>query len=82
MTPEVRHFLVAYDPSRGELLVQRSFDQDAEADEAFIELEREHRGDDIQVVLFTGDSWESVQTTHPHYFAEEQETAPFPAVRQ
>ncbi len=58
--------------------MQRAFDQEGEADEAFIELEREHRADDVQVLLFTGDSWESIEKTHPHYFAGMRETAPFP----
>jgi hypothetical protein len=37
--------------------MRRTFDHEREADEAFIELEREHRADDVQVLLFTGDSW-------------------------
>lgn len=65
------HFLITYDAAKGRL---ESYEEYVHADTAmrdFAALEAEHRdAQDLQVVLLTADSLETLKSTHPHYFAE------------
>lgn len=64
-------FLLVYDAAAGSL---RGFEEYLHAETAmkdFATLEDEHRSDeDVQVVLLTSDSLETLKTTHGHYFAD------------
>lgn len=78
-----RHFLVIFDPVAGRLVATEEFEDDQTAEDAYLRAERAHRDDEIQVVLFAGESLEAVRGTHPHYFedrSDEPSTAPFPAI--
>jgi hypothetical protein len=49
------------------LISQEQYHDVSEAMSAFAQAEWEHR-DPFQVLLFSADSIETVQSTHPHYF--------------
>lgn len=65
------YFLIAYNATQGRL---DSYEEYVHADSAmkdFATLEAEHQGSkDIQVVLLTADSLDTLKSTHPHYFAK------------
>lgn len=69
------YFLIAYNASLGRL---ESCEEYMHADSAmkdFAALEGEHRGSsDMQIVLLTADSLETLRSTHPHYFADSDAT--------
>lgn len=64
-------FLVTYNAAVGRL---DSYEEYLHADAAmrdFASLESEHRDEkDLQVVLLTADSLETLKSTHPHFFAD------------
>jgi hypothetical protein len=63
------YFLVIFDTKRGMLVSETRIVDSAEAMNAFAEAERQHRATpDLQVVMFSADSIETVHGTHPHYF--------------
>lgn len=66
--PKLHYFLIAYDTETGELVMSQEFARAAEAEEAYVAAESEHRGTSVQVVLFGSDSLETLARTHPHYF--------------
>jgi hypothetical protein len=70
MTPadDIQHFLVTYDPARGKATV-REFGTDYDAaQDAYQEAEQQARGTDLDVVLLSADSLETVKRTHSSYF--------------
>lgn len=70
----MKHFLLAFDHSTQQLVVQREFGEDAAtAIAAYEELERKHFNNlRMDIVLIGSDSLESVKVTHPTYFPEER----------
>ncbi len=65
----LHHFLLVYDHSAGELVVNREFERVAAAMEAYEAEEEKHRQDElVEVVLIGSDSLETVKITHPNYF--------------
>jgi hypothetical protein len=65
---DIRHFLVAYDPSRGRSTVQQ-FDKDYDAAlGAYEQAEWQARGTDLDIVLLSADSLETIKRTHASYF--------------
>jgi hypothetical protein len=63
------YFLVLFDARHGRLLSQQQILDSATAMRLFNEAEKRHADDPtIQVVMFSADSIEAVQATHPHYF--------------
>ena len=73
---ELRYFLSWYDARSEETVRREEFDREDEAAAAYAKAERAYAGEDIQVLMFTGDSWGSLETTHPHYFTREDERTP------
>lgn len=71
---DIKHFLVIYDVNRGEAEV-RPFGTDYErAIRAYEQLERENRGrDDLDIVLLSADSLETIKRTHSSYFATSEQ---------
>lgn len=70
MSPdEIKHFLVVYDPTTGEVDV-RSFDTDYDAAQrAYADAEREHGiGTSLDIVLLSADSLDTIKQTHSSYF--------------
>jgi hypothetical protein len=61
-----------YDAKEGRLISQDTFHDVSEAMGAFAKSEWEYR-DPFQVLLFSADSIETVRSTHPHYFTEDDE---------
>ncbi len=72
MSPdEIQHFLVALDPSTGEVEVQTfGTDYDA-AQKAYAEAERASGGIEakLDIVLLSADSLETIKQTHSSYFS-------------
>jgi hypothetical protein len=67
----VIHFLLAYDLKEQRLVLQREFDDGAEAATAYADLESEHRDNgDLEIVLVGADSLETIKVTHAQYFDE------------
>lgn len=65
------YFLIAYNASLDRLVSCEEYLYADSAMRDFAALEGEHRADsDIQVVLLTADSLETLRSTHPHYFAD------------
>lgn len=69
MSPdEIKHFLVSYDPARRSATVKAlGTDYDA-AQVAYQEAEQMARGTDLDVVLLSADSLETIKRTHSSYF--------------
>jgi hypothetical protein len=69
MGSEIKHFLIKYDVKAGHADVQR-FGEDYEAAmNAYEELEQEAReSSDVDVVLLSADSLETIKRTHSSYF--------------
>jgi hypothetical protein len=62
-------FLIIFDTQEGRIVEQQQFDDAEEAMRVFGDCERRHATEDnLQVLLFTADSLETVKSTHPHYF--------------
>ncbi len=75
MSPaDIKHFLVAYDIKRGSATV-RQFGTDYDlAQEVYADVEQQVRDDEnVDVVLLSADSLETVMRTHSSYF-ETRET--------
>jgi hypothetical protein len=71
-------FLIVFDTQQGRIVEQRVYVDSEEAMHVFGELEHQHvRDHNLQVLLFTADSLETVKSTHPHYFSEPGRTDPF-----
>jgi hypothetical protein len=65
---DIKHFLVARDVTRGETTVVEFDDYDA-AQDAYQEAEQQARGrPDLDVVLLSADSRETIERTHSSYF--------------
>lgn len=72
----MKHFLVVFDRARGKVLREQGFDDAQEALNERFRTEREHvRDDDIEVVVLTADSPESLRRTHARYFLTLSELA-------
>lgn len=72
MTPEIHHYLVVYDTGAGKATVTE-FDDSAEALSAYSAVEDENRDRaDIEVVLLSADSIETIRRTHSSYFDAEE----------
>ena len=69
MSSEIKHFLIKYDVKAGRADVQ-GFGEDYEAAmHAYEELEQEAReSSDVDVVLLSADSLETIKRTHSSYF--------------
>jgi hypothetical protein len=67
----VRHFLLVYDRSTGQLLELVEHPHQAEALQARFAAEKLHRDDpSIEVVVLTADSEEALRRTHTRYFLD------------
>lgn len=67
---DIKHFLVTYDPSYGKATVQDfGTDYDA-AQDAYQRAEQQARGTDLDVVLLSADSLETIKRTHSSYFEQ------------
>ncbi|MBI2691730.1 MAG: hypothetical protein HYX29_07300 [Solirubrobacterales bacterium] len=65
---DINHFLLISDPGKPEPEVRElGSDYDA-AIVAYNEAEENHRGDEIEVVLLSADSVETIRRTHSSYF--------------
>jgi hypothetical protein len=71
---DIRHFLVIYDIAAREAHVDSyGFDYDA-AIQAYAETEQLYRGrEDVEVVLLSADSIETIKKTHSSYFSTRDE---------
>ncbi len=71
MSPdEIRHFLVIYDPATGDVAVEPfGSDYDA-AQDAYARAEQESgaKSDNLDIVLLSADSLETIRQTHSSYF--------------
>jgi hypothetical protein len=67
---DIKHFLVIYDISAGEASVDGRFSTDYDAAlEAYAAAEATYRGrDDVEVVLLSADSIDTIKKTHSSYF--------------
>ncbi len=67
---DIKHFLVIYDINAGEASVDDRFNADYHAAlEAYAEAEATYRGrDDVEVVLLSADSIDTIKKTHSSYF--------------
>ncbi len=65
---DIKHFLVTYDPALHKATVQY-FDTDYDAaQDAYQHAEEQARGTNLDVVLLSADSLETVKRTHSSYF--------------
>jgi hypothetical protein len=71
---DIQHFLVIYDISGREAHVD-SYGQDYDAAiDAYTKAEQLYRGkDDVEVVLLSADSIETIKKTHSSYFSTREE---------
>jgi len=66
---ELLHFVVVFRPFDQAIVREDTYTDAAEAEEFFLATERDFRDQtDLQVVMFTARSLDSVKSTHPHYF--------------
>jgi hypothetical protein len=65
---EIRHFLVTYDPAAREATVQEFGTDYDVAQDAYRDAEQRARGTDLDVVLLSADSLETIKRTHSSYF--------------
>ncbi|MEW2264094.1 hypothetical protein ACGF5T_24085 [Streptomyces sp. NPDC047853] len=67
---DLKHFLLAYNRHTGETDVRQEFpaSEARAALRARFQLERELRGQDIEIVVLTGSSLEGLRKTHSRYF--------------
>jgi hypothetical protein len=71
MSPdEIKHFLVTYDPARSEATVEGFGTDYGAAQDAYQRAERQARGTDLDVVLLSADSLETIKRTHSSYFEQ------------
>lgn len=73
----MKHFLIVYSRARGETLEVREFDGDrAPALRARFERELSERGNpDIEVVLLSADSRDTLERTHGRFFKTSEQLA-------
>lgn len=67
---EIKHFLVSYDPVTGDVAIE-PFDTNYDAAQgAYSKAEKESsaRGDDLDIVLLSADSLDTIKQTHSSYF--------------
>ncbi len=64
----MKHYLLIFDRLRGELLEEREFSDGSEALQARFAAEREGRPDNIEIVVLSADSAETIRRTHSRYF--------------
>jgi hypothetical protein len=65
----VKHYLVVFDRSKGEVVRRKVFHDRNAALAARFAAEREHSGEpEIEVVVLGARSWADVQRTHGRYF--------------
>ncbi|MEX1164764.1 MAG: hypothetical protein WEB03_14420 [Nitriliruptor sp.] len=65
----LRHFLLVFDHTKGELIDQREFTRVDVALGAYGKTERQYEANDqVEVVLVGSDSMETVKVTHGNYF--------------
>ena len=74
MTADIQHFLVIYDiPGREAHVNHYQDDYDAAID-AYAKAEQLYRGrDDVEVVLLSADSIETIKKTHSSYFSTREQ---------
>jgi hypothetical protein len=67
---DIKHFLVIYDINAGEATVDDRFRSDYDAAlDAYAQAEETYRGrDDVEVVLLSADSIDTIKKTHSSYF--------------
>ncbi|MFC8391064.1 hypothetical protein [Streptomyces sp. NPDC057238] len=67
---DLKHFLLVYNRHTGETDVRQAFpaSEARAALRARFQLERELRGQDIEIVVLTGSSLEGLRKTHSRYF--------------
>ncbi|MEV5642549.1 hypothetical protein AB0L67_20595 [Streptomyces flaveolus] len=67
---DLKHFLLVYNRHTGETDVRQEFaaSEARAALRARFQLERELRGQDIEIVVLTGASLEGLRKTHSRYF--------------
>jgi len=64
------HFLLVFNRTSGELISIDSFEEQDLATSALSVSERSHEGDEqIEVVLISADSIDTLKKTHGHYFS-------------
>lgn len=67
---ELIHFLLVFNRTSGELVSIEGFEEQDLATSALSLLERSHEDEDqIEVVLISADSIETLKKTHGHYFS-------------
>lgn len=70
------HYLVVYDRRKGKILRHASYFDSSRALNARFDAERDYRGQpDIEVVVLSAESWESLAHTHARYFKAPHELA-------
>lgn len=72
---DIKHFLVIYDINAGEATVDDRFRSDYDAAlEAYAQAEETYRGrDDVEVVLLSADSIDTIKKTHSSYFSTREQ---------
>jgi hypothetical protein len=67
---EIKHFLVIYDPSTGAVAVKPFGNDYDAAQDAYAKAEQESgaKGDNLDIVLLSADSLETIKQTHSSYF--------------
>lgn len=74
------HFLLVYDHKQQRLVSRRQFTNGTTAASAYAAFEAEHRDDaNLEIVLVSADSLQTIRKTHGHYFRSNEE--PFPSLR-
>lgn len=74
MSTDIQHFLVIYDISGREANVDRYGDDYDAAIDAYAKAEQLYRGrDDVEVVLLSADSIDTIKKTHSSYFGTREE---------
>lgn len=64
------HFLLVFNRATGELVSIDQFEEQDQATSALSLIERSHEDDDqIEVVLISADSVDTLKKTHGHYFS-------------
>lgn len=67
---ELVHYLLVFNRATGELVSIDSFQEQESATAALSVLERRHESDEqIEVVLISADSIDTLKKTHGHYFS-------------
>ena len=70
----MKHFLLVYERSSGELIAEQEFDDGAEALSARFRVEREGQWEgrplsrDVEIVVLGADSAQTLRRTHARYF--------------